>query len=336
MHLTAKSALVAGATALAATSFAPAVAQAQDSEPIHVALADLPEVETLFFLVGLARAGEKGLDYELTFFNGEELAIQAILAGQADVGLGSPYAVIQRASVPIRLFQQTSRIIYFPVAKAEIEDWQDMDGKSMTYHSRGGPLEALAAIVAEREGITLGTPNYVPGSENRVVALVQGHIDAAIIDLLNKNMIMEEHPNDFHVLSWVGPDEVVTDEALFARLDWLQENEDQVALLLESLLEAAQDICENPASIAEEREKYNLLPDLPQELADGLADYYVEAIEAGVYSCDGGTVEAAKTDISVLSQSGQLEGSPEDLKVEDFWYFAPLEEAKEKVGMSGG
>lgn len=336
MHLTAKSALVAGATALAATSLAPAVAQAQDSEPIHIALADLPEVETLFFLAGLARAGEKGLDYELTFFAGEELAIQAILAGQADVGLGSPYAVIQRASVPIRLFQQTSRIIFFPVAQAEIESWQDMDGKSMTYHSRGGPLEALAAIVTEREGVTLGTPNYVPGSENRVVALVQGHIDAAIIDLLNKNMIMEEHPDDFRVLSWVGPDEVVTDEALFARLDWLQENEDKAALLLESLLESAQDICENPAMIAEEREKYNLLPDLPQELADGLADYYVEAIEAGVYSCDGGNVEAAETDLAVLSQSGQLEGSPEDLKVEDFWYFAPLEAAKEKVGMSDG
>jgi NitT/TauT family transport system substrate-binding protein len=333
MHLLAKSALVAGATALAAASLVPTVAQAQDSEPVHVALADLPEVETLFFLVGLARAGEKGLDYELTFFNGEELAIQAILAGQADVGLGSPYAVIQNASVPVRLFQQTSRVIFFPVVSAEIESWQDMDGKSMTYHSRGGPLEALASIVAEREGITLGTANYVPGSENRVVALTQGHIDAALIDLLNKNMIMEEHPDDFRVLSWVGPDEVVTDEALFARLDWLQENDEQVALLLESLLESARDLCANPAMIAEEREKYNLLPDLPQELADGLADYYAEAIEAGVYSCDGGSVEAAETDIAVLTQSGQLQGSPEELKVENFWYFEPLEAAKEKVGM---
>ena len=240
MHLKVRSVLVAGAAALAATSLAPAVAQAQDSEPVHVALADLPEVETLFFLVGLARAGEKGLDYELTFFNGEELAIQAILAGQADVGLGSPYAVIQNSEVPVRLFQQTSRIIFFPVVNAEIESWQDMDGKSMTFHARGGPLEPLAQIVAEREGITLGTPNFVPGSENRVVALVQGHIDAAIIDLLNKNMIMEEHPDKFRVLSWVGPDEVVTDEALFARLDWLQENEDKVALLLEELLEIRQ------------------------------------------------------------------------------------------------
>ena len=34
MHLTAKSALVAGATALAATSFALPVARAQDAEPV--------------------------------------------------------------------------------------------------------------------------------------------------------------------------------------------------------------------------------------------------------------------------------------------------------------
>jgi NitT/TauT family transport system substrate-binding protein len=149
-------------------------------------------------------------------------------------------------------------------------------------------------------------------------------------------MIMEEHPDEFRVLSWVGPDEVVTDEALFARLDWLQENEEQVGLLLDELLKSAKEICANPAMIAEERKKYDLLPDLPQELADGLADYYVEAIEAGVYSCDGGNEQAARTDIAVLSQSGQLEGSPDELKVEDFWYFEPLEAAKEKVDMSGG
>ncbi len=327
-----KSVVVASATALAASSLAPA-ASAQQSEPIHVALADLPEVETLFFLVGLARAGERGLDYELTFFNGEELAIQAILAGQADVGLGSPYSVIQNANVPVRLFYQVSRIIFFPVVNAEVESWQDMDGRSMTFHSRGGPLEALAAVVAEREGITLGTPNYVPGSENRVVALVQGHVDAAIIDLLNKNMIMEEHPDEFRVLSWVGEDEVVTDEALFARLDWIQENEEQVSLLVEEMLKAAQDLCENPRMIAEEREKYDLLPDLPQELADGLADYYAEAIEAGVYSCNGGSEQAVNTDIAVLSQAGQLKGSPDELKVEDFWYLEPLQNAKQSLGI---
>ena len=69
-----------------------------------------------------------------------------------------------------------------------------------------------------------------------------------------------------------------------------------------------------------------------QQLANQVADYYVEAIEAGVYSCRGGEVEAAKTDIAVLTRAGQLQGSPEELQVEDFWYFKPLREAKAKLG----
>jgi NitT/TauT family transport system substrate-binding protein len=98
------------------------------------------------------------------------------------------------------------------------------------------------------------------------------------------------------------------------------------------MLKAAREICANPRMIADERKKYDLLPDLPEELANQLADYYVEAIEAGVYSCDGGSAEAATTDIKVLSSSGQLEGDPAELKVEDFWYLGPLEKAKAEVG----
>ena len=331
MRKSLKSLALAGSAAIALSLAAPLSAEAQDSEPIHIALADLPEVETLFFLVGLAKAQEKGLEAEITFFNGEDLAIQAILAGQADVGLGSPYAVIQNASVPVRLFYQVSRVIFFPVVTTDIKSWKDMEGESMTYHQRGGPLEALASIMAEREGITLGTANFVPGSENRVVALQQGHIKAALIDLLNKNMIIEENPDKFHVLPWV--DEVITDEALFAREDWLQENQEQVALLVGELLASAKELCENPQSIVEAREKYNLLPDLPQELADGLGDYYAEAIEAGVYSCDGGSEEAAATDIEVLSMSGQLKGTPEELAVENFWHLEPLQAAKAELGV---
>lgn len=330
---TLKSLALAGAAALAVVTTMPAIATAQDAEPIQIALADLPEVETLFFLVGLARAQEKGLQAEITFFNGEDLAIQAILAGQADVGLGSPYSVIQNANVPVRLFYQVSRIIFFPVVAAEIETWQDMEGESMTYHQRGGPLEALAAIKAEREGVTLGTPNFVPGSENRVVALQQGHVKAALIDLLNKNMMMEQDPDKFRVLSWVEDEEVITDEALFARQDWLQENEEQVALLVGEMLTSAQELCENPRTIAELREQYDLLADLPQELADQLADYYEEAIAAGVYSCNGGTEEAAATDIKMLEMSGQLKGTPEELAVENFWYLEPLQTAKAELGL---
>ena len=327
-----KSLAMAGVASLALGIAAPLPAQAQEGS-VHIALADLPEVETLFFLVGLEKAKEQGLQAEITFFNGEDLAIQAILAGQADVGLGSPYAVIQNSTVPVRLFYQVSRIIFFPVVSTEIQSWQDMEGQSMTYHSRGGPLEALATIVAEREGVTLGTPNFVPGSENRVVALQQGHIKAAVIDLLNTNMILAESPDKFHVLPWVEADEVVTDEALFAREDWLTENPETVSALVEGLLTAAQEICADPQSIVAAREQYNLLPDLPQELVDQLGPYYEEAVKAGVYSCNGGTEEAAAKDIEILSLSGQLQGTPEELAAENFWNFDSLSAGKSELGL---
>lgn len=330
MKRTLRSLAVAGMTAVAAVAGSPA--QAQDDDTVHVALADLPEMETLFFLVGLARAGERGLDYDLTFFAGEDLAIQTIIAGQLDIGLGSPYAVIQNIDDPVRMFMQISRIVFFPVASTEYQTWQDLDGVPIAFHSRGGPLVPLAEIVAEREGITLGEPQFIPGSENRVIALQQGHVEAAIIDLLNKNLIIEQSPDEFHVLPWVGEDEVVTDEAVFARQDWLEENADKVQILVEETLKAAQDICENPSIIAEEREKYDLLEDLPEELSNLVASYYEQAIEGGVYSCDGGTRQAAENDIAVLTKAGQLTG---ELGVEDFWYFEPLENAKEALGIDG-
>ena len=161
MHLGAKAPTVAGATALRRDVVGAGRSRRRKTRSRSTSRSPPARGRDLFFLVGLARAGEKGLDYELTFLNGEELAIQAILARPTSAS-GSLYAVIQRASVPVRLVPADQPIIFFPVVNAEIESWQDMDGKSMTYHSRGGPLEALAEIVAEREGITLGTPNFVP------------------------------------------------------------------------------------------------------------------------------------------------------------------------------
>jgi NitT/TauT family transport system substrate-binding protein len=321
-----KSLMLAGAMVLGSLVGMSAPAQAQQ---IHIALGDVPEMETLLFLVGVARAEEKGLDAEVTFFSGEELAIQAIISGQADLGVGSPYAVIQNADVPVRMFYQISRVIFFPVVSKEIADWKDMDGVSIAFHGRGGPLEPLAKLKAEREGITLGEPQYVAGSENRVVALMQGHIKASLIDLLNTNMILEQAGDKFHVLSWV--DEVVTDEAMFAQEDWLKENQEAVKLLLTETLKVTREICENPQVIADAREKYDLIPDMPPELVEQIASYYKEAIEAGVYSCTGGRPADAETDIKVFSAAGQLTG--DGLTVDKFWYFEPLQAVQAELGV---
>ncbi|OAH07510.1 hypothetical protein pfor_14c1758 [Rhodobacteraceae bacterium SB2] len=76
-----------------ALSFAIGAAQA---EKIKIALAEAPSDELAAFFVALDRARANGLDYEWTAFSDEELAIQAVLSGQMDIGFGTPYAAMQR------------------------------------------------------------------------------------------------------------------------------------------------------------------------------------------------------------------------------------------------
>ena len=87
---------------------------AEAQEKVRVALGDVVSVETLAFVVALERAKERGVDYELTSFAKEELAIQAIVSGQADLGIGTPYSVIQKTKVPLTNIFQMSRAGVLP------------------------------------------------------------------------------------------------------------------------------------------------------------------------------------------------------------------------------
>ena len=59
------------------------------AETIRIALAETPSDEVAAFFVALDRAKANGLDYEWTAFADEELAIQAVLSGQMDIGFGT-------------------------------------------------------------------------------------------------------------------------------------------------------------------------------------------------------------------------------------------------------
>ena len=99
----------AAATALAiplALGLAGAPAQA---DTIRIALAETPSDELAAFFVALDRAKANGLDYEWTAFSDEELAIQAVLSGQMDIGFGTPYAAMQRSKASIRIVFQLSK-----------------------------------------------------------------------------------------------------------------------------------------------------------------------------------------------------------------------------------
>jgi NitT/TauT family transport system substrate-binding protein len=135
------------------------VANAQQKK-IRVAFGDVLSTETVSMVIALERAKEKGVDYEITFLAKEELAIQAVINGQADLGVGTPYSVIQKSKAPLRILFQGTRLVFFPVVDKSYKTWKDLNGQPFTFHARGTGTEAIGNIIAKREGIQFGESHH--------------------------------------------------------------------------------------------------------------------------------------------------------------------------------
>ncbi len=312
-------------TAIAVMAFGLSVSAAA-AEKIRIALAETPSDELAAFFVALERAKANGLDYEWTAFSDEELAIQAVLSGQMDIGFGTPYAAMQRSKAPLRIVFQLSKLKFFPVTTKKYSKLDDLNGEPILLHSRGGGTDSIANVIESKLGMAFGERSYVPGSSNRVAALLGGRADATIIDLSNKNKLMRSDAGaDFNVLEMFEVE--ASDEALFANLNWIQENEEDVQIFVNALVSTWQDMHEDPTIIRKETNPDGPIGQLPKEILDQLDGFYADAVEGGLYDPNGGGRKAAQADMEWYSSAGQLEGDPSTLNIEDFWYLAPLDAA---------
>ncbi len=304
-------------------------ALAQARTKIRYALGDVISVDELPLLIAAERAKARGVDVEITAFKSEEIATQAVINGQADVGQGTPYAALQKVSVPIRFFYQLMALQFFPIVNKEnYKGWKDLDGQEVVVHARGSGTEAIMNLMAKEQGIKYKNVSYVPGSEVRALGLLKGTIKASILDATNKNYVMKEAPDKFLILP-LGQVKA-SDEALFATRDYLEKHQAAVSIFLEELVKVSRQIIANPSGVLDERKKLGLLKDLPPKLENEILPFFQEAVRNGVFPNDGGGERAARNDLEFFRLSGQLKG--ENLKVEDFWHLAPLKAALAKVG----
>ena len=307
---------------LAASAALAAPASAQQAQ---VALGEPVSVETLAMAIAFERAKEKGVDLKITSFSKEELAVQAVISGQAQIGIATPYSVMQKSQGTIKNLVTLTRLVFFPIVeKATYKSWKDLNGQPFTFHARGSGTEAIGNIMAKRQGIQFGQRNYISGSDNRIVALMNGQIKATILDLPNTKILMEKAGDRFATLP--GVENPSSDEILFARTDWLDKNKDKADILVAEFVKLWDEMQKNPGIIEQERVKRGMLKDLPKEIVEKTTAFYTTGVKEGLYKIGGG--DAAKADFEFYGEAGQLTGS--DLKVEDFWYLAPYDKAVKK------
>lgn len=314
------------AAALCLSTAIPGLAMA---DPMRIAFGDIATVESVHLLAAFERAREKGVDIKITFLKSEDIAAQAVVGGQADIGVGGPYALLQKVKAPIRIFMQLSRLQFYPVVNTEFyKEWKDLDGQEIAVHSRGSGTEAIMQLMADKNDIAYSNISYVPGAEVRTGALLQGNVKATIVDSSGKRILEKEAPGKFAFLP-LG-EVSATDEALFANTDYLSKNQKDVEILIESILTTWREVQADPKAAAALRDQYKLLPDATPDMIADIEPYFEEA--APVLPLNGGGEDAARDDFDFYTISGALEGKPEELKVEDFWDLTALNAVLEKIG----
>jgi NitT/TauT family transport system substrate-binding protein len=316
---------LAGAAVVTSLSLGSVMAQ---EAPIRVAMGDVASLESLGLLIAMERTKERGIPMELTFFNSEDVATQAVVGGQSDIGVGAPYAFIQNSNAPIRMFFRMNTLLFFPVVNSEVySGWKDLDGETVTVHSRGSGTEALMRLMEQVHDIKYSEISYVPGAEVRAGAMLQGTINATIVDAASLRLLEEQAEGKFVRLPVEGVN--ATDEALYANVGFLESRSDDVAVFVEEMIRTWEEINADPAVVADLREQYDLLPDLPAEAATEIEAYFSEAVANGVMPTSGGAPEDVVDDLAFLAAAGQVEMPEGEVDASLFWDFRPLEAARQ-------
>lgn len=263
------SALAVGfAVGLALAAPAHAQKKVRFAYPSSADMGDVPS------LLAWEQLKKQGIEVVPTFFPRTDLAVQAVVAGEADIGSAAGIAVVKavESGMNVRVIGEQVRNEWQLVAPVSFKDPKQLDGKRVGYHAPITVTEALVKWMAQHYKIT---PNWliIPGSDVRAEALMRGQLDATpaeIVDVLN---ILNAKPGQFHVLiSYAKIFPQLIGSMYFSRADYLQKEAGTVDSVIEAILRAHRNAEERPASVRENA--LRLLPETKPELIDAIAASY--------------------------------------------------------------
>jgi NitT/TauT family transport system substrate-binding protein len=260
--------------ALALAALSGGVAQAQKKVRFaYPSSADMGDVPSLLAWEQLKK---QGIEIVPMFFPKTDLAVQAVVAGEADIGTAAGIAVVKavESGMKLKIIGEQVRNEWQLVTPVSIKDVKQLDGKRVGYHAPITVTEALVKWMAQYYKIT---PNWmiVPGSDVRAEALMRGQLDATPAEIADVLNILSAKPGQFHVLiSYAKIFPQLIGSMYFSRADYLQKENATVDSVMEAVLRLYRTAEERPAMIKENA--LRLLPETKPQLIDAIAASYKE------------------------------------------------------------
>jgi ABC-type nitrate/sulfonate/bicarbonate transport system substrate-binding protein len=322
--------IVACASAPAATNTAvPEAAEPVRPEKLYLESPDDSDISDLPRILAFEALQAQGYVIEPVSLAETTLVTVAMAQGDLDLAVVSnvdAWLSIQQGSEIVTLMDETANTKYL-IVKDTIKQCADLNGQSLGVANLNGTATTYLYEYINRNcpGIE---PNYlvVSGSGNRLVSLLAGELDAAMLDLGDYIELKNENQSTAYPLIIFAKEYPgLTTTSVYARREFAEQYPETVKDMLRNLLTARRQL-QDPEFLANEiAQRF----EMDAETARAVAQIY---IDDKVWDVNGGyTLEKIQENIDFLRDPGGVELTLDAAAVSDLSYLnAVLDEIGHK------
>jgi ABC-type nitrate/sulfonate/bicarbonate transport system substrate-binding protein len=227
--------------ALAAAALASSRAAAQAPEKISISYPSIASTGGVVPWIAKEKGffASRGVDAELIYTSGA-LSMQALIGGSVDLVLGSifdPLSAIAGGADVVVVGSFNNSPPYVMAARADIREIKDLRGRKIGVRSLTGPATAMTQSMLEENGLDSKRDVQVlrvGGTAERLAALKEGLVDAALVD---EAVAYRAKESGLNIIYLNGVPHVHT--GVYARRIGLQQRQGVIASALRALRDAA-------------------------------------------------------------------------------------------------
>ncbi|HUY74106.1 MAG TPA: ABC transporter substrate-binding protein [Candidatus Dormibacteraeota bacterium] len=316
---------------LAACGGSSAVAGSQPNEthPVKLAFsAAVPQVQKVPTIMAMDALKAQGHDTSITYLQQSEDPVQAVVRGDDNFGSAATSTVFAAIAqgIPVKAILQAQRPDYVLEAPVSVTSPAGLDGLRVGIHAQVSSTALYTALVMQKYPNAKPKILVVPGSANRIRAMVAGQLDASMIQLPDLPTLDKLAPGKFHDIYDVAkerPD--LIDAVIFTRTDLIASDPTLVKQFITASLQANRKVYTDVQGFASEIAK--VVPNTTAEQAAVFAKLYTDS---KVFPRDGGLLAAdVQTILKALTDSGLLKQVPAASAAYD---RGPLDEVLKAIG----
>ncbi len=279
--------------------------------------------------LALESLAKDGVKVEPAYLNESEAPMQALVQGSVQIAhtaFSSAIAGIEKGA-PAKIIAETRRPEYVMVALKDMNVPKDFNGKRVAIHSNVSSVAMLTQLFLKDSPDVKPNILVIPGSPNRIQAMLSGQVDASVVQLGDDDGVMKQQPDKWHVV-YNYPTEMpdLLDAVLVVRDDFLAQNRPTVVELTKRILQEHRKVNADQAYLVQAAKDREVT--LPKGAS--LENHARRYVDSKVFPDDGGlNQQALKFSITAARQTGFIGA---EVPVEKAADLTVLQDALKAVG----